>query len=253
MKDPTKRFSSRVHHYRQYRPGYPEEVIATLRDACGLTPRSTVADIGSGTGFLSELFLENGNPVYAVEPNPEMREAGERLLGRYPGFRSIDGRAEATALPDKSIDFIVTGQAFHWFDPEKTRLEFSRILKPEGVVMIVWNEREASASPFMTAYEENLRRNVPGYPELNYRQIYNTSVSRFFGDPGFRTARFRYRQELDYEGTLGRLLSSSYTPEAGHPGHTPMIEGLGKIFDTYQANGRVAFEYATRMYYGPLL
>ncbi|MBN2319898.1 MAG: class I SAM-dependent methyltransferase [Acidobacteria bacterium] len=249
MKDPTERFSSRVDDYAQYRPRYPREVIRTLRNECGLTPGSPIADIGSGTGLLSELFLQNGNPVFAVEPNPEMREAGEKLLSRYPGFRSIEGRAEATNLPEASVDFVIMGQAFHWFDLDKCRREFIRILKPGGTVMIVWNERETGSTPFLIAYEELLKRHVPDYTQLNFKEIYDASVVEFFGGNGFQSKTFRHRQDLDYAGTRGRLLSSSYTPEEGHPNHIPMLDALSEAFHTNQVDGRVAFIYTTRMYY----
>jgi len=152
MINPTLRFSSRVENYVKYRPGYPKGIIATLAKDCGLTDTSVVADIGSGTGILSEVFLKNGNQVFGVEPNLKMREAGERLLGSYPDFSSVHGTAEATALPDSSVGFITAGQAFHWFDRERARKEFARILKPDGWVALIWNERLTDTSPFSRAY-----------------------------------------------------------------------------------------------------
>src|SRR4029453_17979120 len=126
MSDSIQRFSSRVEDYIKYRPSYPPALLDTLVTQCRLTPTAEVADIGSGTGLLSELFLRNGNRVYGVEPNREMREAGERLLSAYPSFVSVDGRAEATMLDDASVDFVTAGQAFHWFDPPHARREFMR-------------------------------------------------------------------------------------------------------------------------------
>src|SRR5215475_11491376 len=128
MNDVTQRFSSRVDNYIKYRPGYPNEIIETLRSECGLNADSIIADIGSGTGILAEMFLRNGNQVYGVEPNREMREAGERSLKDYPCFHSVAARSEETTLPDHSVDFITAGQSFHWFDREKTRAEFARVL-----------------------------------------------------------------------------------------------------------------------------
>src|SRR4051812_26588364 len=106
MSNPTRRFSSRVENYVKYRPSYPAEVVELLAAECGLTPTALVADVGSGTGLLAELFLKNGNHVFGVEPNREMREAGERLLGSYANFTSVNGTAEATTLPDRSVDMI---------------------------------------------------------------------------------------------------------------------------------------------------
>jgi SAM-dependent methyltransferase len=252
MKDPTRRFSSRVRNYVKYRPHYPQEVIAELIEDCQLTPNSWVADIGSGAGFLAELFLQNGNAVYAVEPNRDMRAASEELQGKYAGFRSVAGRAEDTTLENQCVDFVVSGQAFHWFDRRVARIEFLRILKPDGWAMIVWNERDTHATPFMDAYEQLIQRHAPDYALVDYRQVYRTGMPDFFGAQGYQTRTFRYRQEFDYEGVRGRLLSSSYTPEEGHPNHEPMLSALLEIFRLHENHGRVEFAYTTRMYYGRL-
>ena len=151
MTDPTQRFTSRVEHYVRYRPSYPRDLLDLLETRCGLSSASVVADVGSGTGILSELFLENGNRVIGIEPNKEMREAAERRLRRHPRFTSVAGTAEATTLDDASADFVAAGQAFHWFDPERARTEFSRILKPGGWVVLAWNLRRKEATPFLPA------------------------------------------------------------------------------------------------------
>jgi SAM-dependent methyltransferase len=253
MTDPTQRFSSRVENYIRYRPSYPQAVVATLRDECQLSPESLVADIGSGTGLLSELFLRNGNRVFAVEPNPEMRLAAERLWQDHPNFVSLPRRAEATSLDDQSVDFIVAGQAFHWFDQGQARLEFIRSLRPAGWVMLVWNERRTSASPFLVAYEELLQRYATDYTQVDHRYVVDeAALSHFYGPGGFLLKTFPYRQDFDFAGLRGRLLSSSYTPEAGHPNHAPMLAALRQIFQHHQVGGRVAFEYTTNMYYGRL-
>jgi SAM-dependent methyltransferase len=252
MIDPTRRFSNRVENYSKYRPHYPSEVVATLRDECGLAASSVIADIGSGTGFLSELFLRNGNPVFAVEPNREMRAAAGDLLIKYPGFYNVSGRAEATTLEDGSIDFVVSGQAFHWFDLQPTRNEFLRILKPSGWVMIVWNEREFETSPFLIAYEKILREYAPDYTQVDHKKVYRMALTDFYGVSGFETRVFHYQQLFDYAGVKGRLLSSSYTPESGHPNHEPMLAALLKVFHAHEVNGCIAFEYITRMYFGRL-
>jgi len=250
--EPTLRFSSRVENYVKYRPRYPQKVVETLREECRLAPFSLVADIGSGTGALTELFLRNGNRVFAVEPNREMMEAAERLLGEYPGFCSIEGRAEATTLDDKSVDFVVVGQAFHWFDPRETRNESLRILNPPGWAMVVWNEREFQTTPFLIAYDQLLQRYGQDYARERHRHAYDTGLPDFFGARGFVSRTFSCRQALDYAGLKGRMLSSSYTPEPGHPNHEPMIAELRKIYETYEVNGRITMEYITRMYYGSL-
>jgi len=250
--DSTQRFSSRVENYLKYRPRYPQAVIETLKQTCQLTPAARVADIGSGTGILTELFLQNGNPVFAVEPNREMREAGERLLQPYPNFHSIDGKAEATTLADHSVDFVTAGQAFHWFDRTPTRAEFQRILKPEGWVMLVWNERDTTSTPFLRAYEQLLGDYATDYAQVDHRNVDEKILESFYGASGFKSKEFSNRQDFDYAGVQGRLLSSSYTPEVGHPQHALLLAELRKIFQAHQVNDHVAFEYVTTMYYGRL-
>ncbi len=252
MMDPTLRFSNRVDNYVKYRPRYPKEVIETLRNECSLVSSSRIADIGSGTGVLAELFLQNGNRVFAVEPNREMREAAERLLQTYPGFSSIAGKAENTTLNNESVDFAVVGQAFHWFEVQEARREFLRILKQSGWVMVVWNEREFETTPFMIAYDQLLKRYAPDYARERHKRVYDTALSDLFGSHNFATRTFSYLQELDFEGVRGRMLSSSYTPEPGHPNHEPLMAELSKIYQAHEINGQITLRYVTRMYYGRL-
>jgi len=253
MIDPTLRFASRVENYIKFRPGYPTGILETFAKECGLTPKSVVADIGSGTGILSELFLQNGNRVFGVEPNREMREAGEQLLGKYSDFTSINGTAEETALADCSVDFVVAGQAFHWFDREPTRKEFARILKPNGWVGLVWNERLTDTSPFLRAYENLLQQYGVDYAAVDHRNIDADAIKTFFAPQPFTLKTFENRQVFDYAGLKGRLLSSSYTPEPGHPNHQPMLDALRAIFDKHQIYGKVSFDYVTLLYFGRLI
>jgi ubiquinone/menaquinone biosynthesis C-methylase UbiE len=245
--DSTSRFSSRVANYVRYRPGYPSEALQTLKNECGLTSAAVIADVGSGTGFLSKLFLENQNRVYGIEPNKDMREAGETVLKEFPRFVSVSGTAEATTLPEHSVDFVTAGQAAHWFDAVRARREFVRILKPEGWVVLVWNDRSTDATPLLREYDQLLHSYCPEYGEV-LRQSDN-QVEAFFAPVPVSVKIFPSRQEFDYPGLEGRLLSSSYAPLADHPGHTPMLRELRAIFERYQSRGRVAFEYETRMFY----
>ncbi len=248
----TQRFSSRVDNYVRYRPHYPPAVMDLFRNECGLVQASVVADVGSGTGILTELFLENGNPVFGIEPNREMREAAERLLKLYPAFRSISGTAEATTLPSPSVDLITVGQAFHWFERDKTRIEFCRILKPGGRVALLWNDRDATSQPFSRAYEELVKTFGTDYEAVNHRQIDPNVIGGFFGVNKFKQAAFPNRQIVDWDGLKGRLMSSSYAPERGHPKHEPMLEALQALFQGNQTGGTVAFDYKTIVYYGEL-
>ena len=249
--DPTQRFSSRVDNYVRYRPGYPEAVLESLRQECGLTKSETIADIGSGTGLLSKIFLENGNPVIGVEPNAEMRRAGEQFLRNYANFTSVAGTAEATTLPDHSVDFVSAGQAAHWFNLEKARREFLRILRPGGWTALIWNERKTDSTPFLAAYENLLLTYGTDYQEIRHERT-SAEIDNFFAPAAFQSSTFPYQQLFDYEALEGRLLSSSYTPQAGDPKHAPMLQELRRIFDQHQSAGRVAFEYDTRSFYGRL-
>jgi SAM-dependent methyltransferase len=248
----TKRFSSRVENYIKYRPGYPVAIIDFLARECQLAPAKIVADIGSGTGILTELFLRNGNPVVGVEPNQEMREAGERLLRPYTRFQSVTGTAEATTLKDGSVDFITAGQAFHWFNRDATRREFLRILKSSGWVALIWNDRNISERPFFQAYENLLVTFGTDYEAVGHKHTDAKVIGSFFGAGGFKFASFPNQQVFDLEGLKGRLLSSSYAPGAGHPQHAPMLEALAKIFAEHQSDGKIVFEYDTLVYYGQL-
>lgn len=250
-RDPTRRFSSRVDNYVRFRPGYPKEILSLLKSECGLNPQSVIADIGSGTGKLTELFLENGNPVFGVEPNRDMREAGERLLKPFPNFTSVDATAEETTLPKAAIDFIVAGQAFHWFDRDRCRKEFARILKLGGWVALVWNDRKTEATPFLVEYEKLLQTYATDYSKVDHKNIDDAVVRDFFGfAPGKQ--KIPSAQQFDFEGLKGRLLSSSYAPDKGQPGHNEMLRDLEKIFNARQQNGRVEFAYDTVVYYGKL-
>jgi len=249
--DPTERFSSRVDNYVRYRPGYPPEVLEALRAECSLNSSSVIADIGSGTGILSRMFLENGNPVYGVEPNDTMRQAGEQFLAKFPRFASIAGRAEATTLSDRTVDFVTAGQAAHWFDPAPSREEFRRILKPGGWLVLVWNERLTDTTPFLRDYEQVLISFGTDYQEVRHERT-TQDLRGFFASSGYHERAFRMQQDFDYTGFAGRVLSSSYAPGPEHPRHLPMLHELRRIFDEHQVNGRVSMEYRTRLYYGRL-
>jgi SAM-dependent methyltransferase len=250
--DPKERFTNRVDHYVKYRPSYSRAVLDLLETECGLSKASVVADVGSGTGILSELFLNNGNHVFGIEPNKEMREAGERRLGRYPRFTSVAGTAEATALDDASVDFVTAGQAFHWFDPERARAEFARILRPVGWVVLVWNWRRKDETPFFAAYERLLKAYRTDRGEAEIWRRGDEMAATFFGPGSFEKATFDNVQVLDLDGLKGRLLSISYVPAQGEPGSEAMLRETERIFDEHQRGGRVRIEYDTKVYYGRL-
>jgi SAM-dependent methyltransferase len=248
--DAKNRFSNRVADYLRYRPHYPEGVLDFLRSKSNLSPTHTIADIGSGTGFLAELFLKSGNPVFGVEPNQEMREAGEQYLAVYPRFTSINGSAEATMLPDSAADFVTVGQAFHWFKPQPTRQEFGRILRPDGWVAIVWNDRTLSSTGFAVSYEELLVRFGTDYSRVRDSYPQKQDIREFFGHEKFSTHELPNFQNFDLESLRGRLRSSSYVPTEGDPNFAPMMTALDALFAAQQQDGRVLMEFSTWVHLG---
>jgi SAM-dependent methyltransferase len=249
--DPTQRFSSRVEDYIRYRPSYPLAMIQWLERECCLTPQSAIADIGSGTGILAALFLDFGCQVFGVEPNAAMRSGGERMLAAESRFQSVEGRAEAAGLPAGSVDFVTAGQAFHWFDPEPARAEFRRILKPNGWVVLVWNERLVS-SGFLTAYEDLLQRLSTDYGRVDHRRIDTAEINRFFGPHEWLVTSFPNHQDFDWDGLRGRLLSSSYVPLPGSANYQPMMDELAAMFAEWEQDGQVRVEYETKVFAGQL-
>ena len=250
-KSSTARFSDRVEDYVRYRPGYSPEVLDLLRAECGLQPSHIVADIASGTGMFTRLLLENGNSVFAVEPNTEMREMGVRQLESYNRLVSVAGTAEETTLGSASVDFVTAAQAAHWFDLPRARAEFVRILKPEGWCVLIWNERRTATTPFLRDYEQLLLTYGTDYKEVRHERT--TAIIHEFFAPALADERvFDLRQQFDFEGVAGRLLSSSYAPLEGHPSHAPMMQELQRIFRAHASDGKVEFEYNTRVYYGHL-
>lgn len=245
----TERFSDRVADYVRYRPDYPQAIVAWLRQL-DVTPSWEVADVGAGTGISSRLFLDAGHRVVAVEPNDAMRAAAEQWLHDSPGFRAIDGTAEATTLADASVDLVIAAQAFHWFDTSAVRQEFRRILSPHGLVAVFWNSRRLAGTPFLEGYERLLLEYGVDYTSVAERYADDDSMRLWFGH-GFRgAASFPHGQALDFDALRGRLMSSSYAPKPGHPNHEPMLAALRDLFDATQQGGTVAFDYDTRIFAG---
>jgi SAM-dependent methyltransferase len=251
MTNSVKRFSNRVENYVKYRPGYPSEVLDLFREEMNLQTDSIIADIGSGTGIFTKLFLENGNKAFGIEPNERMREAAEIFLKDFPNFKSVDGTAENTSLPENSVDFVVAAQAFHWFDREKTREEFKRILRPRGFVVLIWNERQLDTNRFLREYENLLIEFGNDYEKVRHDNISEKDLPDFF-QADFRRKSFLNVQMLDFEGLKGRLLSSSYMPSEKDSNFEPMVTKLRGVFDKYSENGKIQVLYNTNVFYSQI-
>ena len=250
--DAKQRFSNRVSDYVRHRPSYPQALIGVLQQGCGLNQEKVIADIGSGTGILSKLFLDHGNRVFGVEPNAEMRAAGEEFLREYKNFTSIAAEAESTKLPGASVDLVTAGQAFHWFQPEAARREFRRILTPEGWVVILWNDRRMDESPFSRQYEELSERYGTDYASVKAAYPDSHGVQKFFGQDAFGARELPNYQVFDFPALAGRLKSGSYIPSEGHPNFAPMLAELQRIFNKNEQGGVVRMEYITRIYFAQL-
>jgi len=247
--DSKKLFSDRVDNYVKFRPSYPMELISFLLEN-GINTDSTVCDIGSGTGILSELLLEQNINVIGVEPNDEMRNYSERLLSKYSEFRSIAASAEDTGLSDNSVDIITAAQAFHWFDRQKCRKEFIRILKKEGIVFLIWNRRDNSTT-LLKSYEEVQKKFGTDYQKVNHQNIDDKEIKKFL--KSYNKKQFYNSQKLDWEGFLGRAMSASYTPSQDDYRFNDFKESLKSIYDKNEKEGFVIIKYITEVFYGKLL
>ncbi|MDB5086953.1 MAG: Methyltransferase protein [Mucilaginibacter sp.] len=248
--DPTKRFTERVDNYVKYRPGYPDEVIDFLQNECGLTEESVIADIGSGTGIFTKLLLDKGYIVYAVEPNQAMQQAAKQWLGSNENYTAIDAIAEATTLPPKSIDLVVCAQAFHWFNDERTRAEFKRILKDGSSAALIWNNRLADTDDFSRAYENLLKNGSLDYNKVNHRNITDIDFKAFFKNGQYKQVNYQNAQVFDLDGLMGRAFSSSYVPPQNSEEGKKFRELLQGIFAKYNVSGKVSFQYQTEIYIG---
>lgn len=245
--DNTKRFSDRVENYIKYRPHYPIQLISELQSAFGFDQEFVVADIGSGTGISSIPFLENGNRLLAVEPNLAMRKAAETLYVKYPNFSSVNGAAENTTLSDYSVDLIFCAQAFHWFNIEKAKKEFNRILKPGGHIVLVWNERNADA-PFTKAYNDVLKAYLPEYSKVDHRNFSTERLQTFFEPKALNFIQLPNDQTCDLPGLQGRLKSASYCPLIGEL-HDLVMNKVEVLFKEFAHHGSIRFDYKTKIYW----
>jgi SAM-dependent methyltransferase len=251
-RDAAARFSRRADDYVRGRPGYPEGLFDAVVAHGGLAPGATIADLGAGTGLSTEPLLRRGFRVVAVEPNQAMRAALASRLGGEPGLEVVAGSAESTGIPDRSVDLALAAQAFHWFDAERTRAELRRILRtPESRVALVWNARRASGTPFVEAYERLLLEHGTDYREVGHRGVGRDRLTKFFGG-SFEERRFDNAQRLDFAGLSARLLSSSYVPAAGQPGHDDMMVALRILFDEHTEDGAVEILYDCELSIGAL-
>lgn len=246
---PHERYLGKAEQYSRFRPSYPVEVLRTLRAELG-TERSEVADVGSGTGIFSRLLLDAGFDVSAVEPNADMRRVAEAQLGDREGFISVDGAAEATTLAEASMDAVACAQAFHWFVAERVVPEFLRILRPGGIVCLIWNNQCFGMDEFHRDYEGILRAGCPDYTDFDLMSISYTAdkLQEQFAARRVTQYQFDNRQELTLDGLQGRITSVSYCPHQNSPEYAALMREVEALFTRHQHSGRVQIRYDVVMY-----
>jgi SAM-dependent methyltransferase len=250
--NPTRRFTDRVADYVRARPGYPAAMIDWLHREFKIDANWLVADVGAGTGISTKIFLDAEHRVIAVEPNAAMRAAAQEWLGANANFSAVDGSAEQTGLADRSVDLVSVAQAFHWFDHEKVRAEWRRILKPDRLAVIYWNSRRPTGSAFLEGYEKLLREFDKDYATIAATHPNNETMRQWFG-AGFRGMKaFDNAQRLNFELLVARTLSSSHAPREGDPSHVPLKRALRALFDATHKEGFVNILYDTRVFVGSL-
>lgn len=248
----TERFSNRVADYTRYRPDYPAPVLDFIVEVAGWKEDDVIADIGSGSGIFTRHLLEAKFQTYAVEPNGPMREAAEAAFEMHAHFHSIPGTASDTPLADGSVDGIVCAQSFHWFHDEPAKKEFARILKPDGYVALVWNNRLTDADAFAQDYERLLQEKSSDYASVNHQNLKPDDFAAFFRKGDYRFASFPNEQVFHEAEFIGRAFSSSYVPPADSDAGKSFAVNLHELFQKHQQNGTVRFRYATEVFVGQI-
>jgi SAM-dependent methyltransferase len=251
--DSTQRFSSRVEAYLSGRPRYPGELVKHLESLGALPTGGIVADVGFGTGLSAEPFLAAGHRVTGIEPNAPMRAAGIEYLAQFPAFEARDGTAEATELAAHSVDLIIAGQAFHWFDPARFRAESLRVVRPGGWGALIWNDRDLAGTPFLAAYEALLVEYGNDYQAIRYRHQGTDAIPVYFGGRTPRPAEFRHHRPMGWSALSALAGSASYLPAPGEPRHARLMAALRALFDTHSVDGIIEMRYTCRVHAAALV
>lgn len=244
-------FNGTADFYFRYRPTYPAELIKIIAKETGLNSNWEVADVGSGTGILSGLFLEHGNPVKCVEPNDEMRQMSIKILSAKGKVEFIKGTGEYTNLPDSSVDLVACGQSFHWMDRRLAKKEFTRILRGRKWTALVWNDRVNEPGTFTGEYESVVRRYSGKYHSTGSTVLNSKEIASFFNGV-YHEFRLRNVQKLTLRSIIGRYRSASYAIKPSDPGYENMTGDFSSIFKKYETDGYVEMVYMTKLYLGHL-
>ena len=237
-------FSAKVGDYVASRPDYPDALFDTLRDHGGLRAGSLVADVGAGTGLLTQGLLQRGCRVIAVEPNAAMRSAADHFLGGAEGYQSVEGSAEALPLPAGGVDLITAAQAFHWFDIDAARAECLRVLAPRAQVALIWNDRRRR-DPLHDALDEVLSEFGGAKRAALVAHEDRSEVPRFFGTTPSRECSWPHQHHLDAAALVSLVFSRSYMPARDSEPGREAERRVRTLFGRFAQAGRVPVRYTT--------
>jgi SAM-dependent methyltransferase len=241
-----------VQAYLAYRPRFPRGIIPFLREHGAVPEGAVVADVGAGTGMLAEIFLEAGHRVIAVEPNGEMLEACRELAQQQPKLEVVEGSAEATTLPDASVDLIAVGRAMHWFDWPLAHREFGRILRPNGWVLVATSGHRDSGAPLSNRLSEILRKWRTDTAEVDTTRDFNQRLEGFLDASTWQRTTLHHCMTVDFPTLLGYAESLSAIPRPGERGHEGMVAELRAVFEEYQQDGKLVTPLSSDLHLGRL-
>lgn len=242
-------YSAKAENYAKYRWSYAPAAVQACFAISGLGREAVLADLGAGTGILTRELCQRAGQVFALEPNKQMRALLARQCAGFPNCTVLGRQAEATGLPDASLDMATAAQALHWFNPDATRAELARILKPGGWLAIFSN-RGTDAG--LGAALEALYRPHPGMtsPVMPPRQPQDP-LDFYFG-PAYRTLSFPFSFSQTWEAFLGSQLSASFTPDPGQPGYPAFEAAARQIFERFSQAGLLTVQAETSLSIGRL-
>jgi ubiquinone/menaquinone biosynthesis C-methylase UbiE len=250
LSEGKERYSKKAGVYHRARSSYPKEIVREMfKNINNINVSPVVIDVGAGTGKFTSLLLEQGSIVYAVEPNQAMREQLTLAYGHNPNLHIITATAEKTTLPSGVADLIVVAHAFHWFDVDECKKEFSRVLKNDGKVCLVWNwyaiKRESAMKEYYDLIRECATKEISRENKMN-PELFDI----FFAQ--YETTSYPNDRQLDFQTVLQLSESANYSPVEGEQGYEIMCSRLQEWFNKHQKNGSVKFSYDATLYKGIL-
>lgn len=235
--------------YSKARPSYPDKLFSYLTGNGYVGKATVIADIGSGTGKFTQQIGRYSEKVFAVEPNDDMRLIAEKNFSDCRNIISVNGSAENTTLSDSSVDFITVAQAFHWFDRKAFKAECRRILRKNGKVLLVWNDRDTDSELIRENYDIN-RRFCPNFKGSSNGIDFSKEAFDDFFEGDFIVVEFGNDLIYDENTFVSRCLSSSYAPNQDDENYNPYVNELRELFEKYSKNSVIPYPYITRCYIG---